>query len=367
MNMNEFNEQHTDTEQTKCNDCGAILNFEPGTTSLLCQYCGANNEIAISEEEIEELDYLSFINDKIADAEKQEITTVKCNSCGAAVTMKPNLTSDDCPFCGTPLVIESGSTHSILKPKSLLPFKIDKNTAFESYKKWVKKLWFAPSKLKQVALNIEKLKGMYIPFWTYDSSTYSSYTGSRGDHYYVTESYTENGQTKTRQVRKTRWTRVSGTVSHFFDDVLILASKSLPKKKADKLEPWDLQELVPYDNKFLSGFQTESYQVELKEGFEEAKQRMDSYIRTLVRRDIGGDEQRISSVKTQYNDIRFKHLLLPLWISAYRFKSKVYRFLINARTGEVQGERPYSFWKIFFTVLFGLAIIVAAIYFFNQQ
>ncbi len=363
--MNEFNEENTATEQTKCHECGAILHFEPGTTSLKCQYCGAENEIAISDEVIEELDFNDFINNKIKDEEKVDVTTVKCNGCGASVTMKPNIISDECPFCGTPLVVDSGTTNSLIKPKSLLPFKIDKDTAFASYKKWVKKLWFAPSKLKQIALNIEKMRGMYIPFWTYDSNTYSQYRGQRGVHYYVTESYTENGQTKTRQVRKTRWSSVSGTVRHAFDDILILATKSLPKKKADKLEPWDLSELVPYDNKFLSGFQAESYQVELKEGFVEAKGRMDKYIRTLVKRDIGGDEQRISSVKTQYNDISFKHLLLPLWISAYRFKSKVYRFLINARTGEVQGERPYSFWKIFFTVLGGLAIIAAVIYYFK--
>jgi LSD1 subclass zinc finger protein len=363
--MNEFNEKNTETEQTKCHECGAILHFEPGTTSLKCQYCGAENEIEISDEVIEELDFNDFINNKIKKEEKIEVTTVKCNGCGASVTMKPNITSDECPFCGTPLVVDSGTTNSIIKPKSLLSFKIDKNTAFESYKKWVKKLWFAPSKLKQIALNIEKMRGMYIPFWTYDSNTYSQYRGRRGVHYYVTESYTSNGQTKTRQVRKTRWTSVSGTVRHAFDDILILATKSLPKKKADKLEPWDLEELVPYDNKFLSGFQAESYQVELNEGFVEAKGRMDDYIRKLVKQDIGGDEQRVTSVKTQYNDISFKHLLLPLWISAYIFKSKVYRFLINARTGEVQGERPYSFWKIFFTVLAGLAIIAGVIYYFK--
>jgi hypothetical protein len=142
-----------------------------------------------------------------------------------------------------------------------------------------------------------------------------------------------------------------------FDDILILASRSLPKKYADRLEPWDLESLEPYGDAYLSGFRAESYRVTLREGFEEARTVMDSTIRSSVRRDIGGDHQRIHSIRTQYDDITFKHILLPVWISAYRFREKVYRFLVNARTGEVQGERPWSWVKIALAVLAGLAVI----------
>ena len=364
--MGEFDDNHQDTHQeVKCNQCGSVLAFKPGTTSLTCQYCGAANEIAVKDEAIEELDYLEYINNKIDAEEKQEISTVKCTSCGATTTLKPNITSDQCPFCGTPLVLTSGTSSSILKPKSLLPFKIDQKQAMERFRLWVKKLWFAPSKLKKFIHSIDRLVGMYLPYWTYDSDTYSKYTGERGTYYYVTETYTttENGRTvtKTRQVRKIRWTPVSGSVSHSFDDVLVPASTSLPVKYVNKLEPWDTENLVPFDEKFLSGFKAESYQIDLKEGFTEAKNIMDVTIRKLICSDIGGDEQRIHSVDTSYSNITFKHVLFPLWISAYRFRNKVYRFLVNARTGEVQGERPYSFWKIFFFVLGILAVIAGII------
>ncbi|PKP01509.1 MAG: hypothetical protein CVU11_15015 [Bacteroidetes bacterium HGW-Bacteroidetes-6] len=366
MSNQEFDEKNVETLETKCSDCGAILNFAPGTNHLKCQYCGTENEIfSENAQPVEELDFDKYIAEHVKSEDTIQIATVKCSACGASSTFQPNIASDNCPFCGNPIVIASGTTCSVIKPMSMLPFKITQKEAYEGFRKWIKKLWFAPSALKKFVTQPDKLKGMYIPFWTYDSDTYSRYTGARGTHYYVTETYTENGQTKTRQVQKTRWTPVSGSVSHFFDDVLIVASNSLPRKYVDKLEPWDFENLTAFDERFLSGFRTETYQIDLKEGFDLAKKVMDSTIRNMVRRDIGGDEQRIYSVSTQYSNITFKHLLLPIWISAYRFKKKVYRFLVNGRTGEVQGERPYSFWKIFFFVLGILAVIAGLLWVFG--
>lgn len=364
--MTDINTTETATnQQLKCKDCGAFLKFAPGTHSLTCEFCGALNEIKKSTEKVEEIDFTKFISEKFAAEEKQNVVTVKCTDCGASTSLKPNVTSDMCPFCGTSLVVTSGSTSTILKPKSLLPFVITQKQGFELFRGWIKKLWFAPSALKKYVNSTDKFNGMYIPYWTYDSNTSSSYSGARGTYYYVTEHYTttENGKTvhKTRQVRKIRWTSVSGHVSNNFDDVLVLASKSLPLKYTEKLEPWDLKNLVPYDDKFLSGFRTESYQVDVKEGFETAKVKMDVIIREAVKRDIGGDEQRIYSVTTNYSDTTFKHVLLPLWISSYRYKNKVYRFLVNARTGEVQGERPWSAWKIIFFSLACVAIVAGVV------
>lgn len=356
-------------QQLKCKDCGAFLKFAPGTHSLTCEFCGALNEIEKSTDVIEEIDFDKFISEKLAGEEKQSIVTVKCTECGASTSLKPNVTSDQCPFCGTSLVVASGSTSSILKPKSLLPFKITQKEGFDLFRKWIKKLWFAPSALKKYVNSTDKFNGMYIPYWTYDSNTASSYTGARGTYYYVTEHYTttENGRTvhKTRQVRKIRWTSVSGHVADNFDDVLILASKSLPLKYTEKLEPWDLNNLLPYDDKYLSGFRTESYQIDVKTGFDLAKVKMDEVIRQTVKRDIGGDEQKIYSVNTNYNDTTFKHVLLPLWISSYRYKNKVYRFLVNARTGEVQGERPWSVGKIILFSLACVAVIAGVVLLYN--
>jgi len=327
---------------------------------LKCPYCGFENPIPKSDAQVEEQDYRSFLEQAANEKETHEVHRIKCDKCGAETTMPPELTSAVCPFCGANMVF-SGEVSRLIKPEGLLPFKYTQNDAFEAFRRWIRRMWFAPGDLKQYAQSDSRLAGIYIPYWTYDSDTTTSYTGERGEYYYTTETFTANESgrqvTRTRQVRHTRWTPASGTVSNTFDDILILASKSLPQKYADSLEPWDLEDLVPYADEYLSGFRAESYQVSLAEGFEEAKGVMASAIRNSIRGDIGGDEQRINSANTQYGKITFKHILLPVWISAYRFRDRVFRILINARTGEVQGERPYSPWKIAGIVLLGLVII----------
>lgn len=365
MEDNSFNPQLTETTQKDivCKNCAAKLEFEPGTTSLKCPYCGTVNEIEIKVETIEELDFDAVLRDlELGGDTMEEVHTIACEACGAVTTLEANVVSAECPFCGNKLIVKNEKTIKQIKPKSLLPFKVNAKEALDSFHKWLKKLWFAPPGLRKFASQAEKLAGIYLPYWTYDSNTYTQYKGQRGDDYYVTETYTgSDGKTQTRQVKKTRWTNVSGSISLFFDDVLVLASKSLPREKTEKLEPWDLTNLVPFDEKFLSGFKAESYAVGLKEGFEIAKQRMDNPIREAIKRQIGGDHQRITWMQVHYSDITFKHTLLPIWISAYRFKNKVYRFIVNGQTGKVQGERPWCWWKIALVVLavIGLMVLIA--------
>ena len=355
----------TTQNEVVCKSCSARLTYAPGTNSLKCEHCGALNEIAVSTQVIEELDFEKFINDFHEESQQQDITTVKCDACSAQTSFEANVVSGSCPFCGNPIVVASGTIHRNIQPKSLLPFAIDKKKALEVYSNWLKELWFAPSDLLQLATQEGKLIGMYIPYWTYDANTSTSYTGERGEEHTETEEYetTENGETitRTRTVTRTVWYPVSGNVSNVFDDTLVNASRSLPKTNSDKLEPWDLKNLVPFNPSFLSGYKTESYQIELKEGFEIAKSRMEDVIRENISLDIGGVQQRILFMNTTYNHITFKHILLPLWISAYRYQSKTYRFMINGRTGEVQGERPYSWVKITLTVLAALAVITLLI------
>lgn len=356
----------TNQKEVTCKSCAARLTFKPGSHSLVCEFCGAENEIEVQEAVVEELDFDKFLSEQYNSIQKEEVTTVACESCGAKTTFNPHVVSDFCPFCGSVLVSKKPETSSFFRPSLLIPFTLDHKKAFVNFQQWIKKLWWAPSDLKKYAVQEEKLKGLYIPFWTYDSQTYSSYSGQRGDNYTTTETYTttENGSTvtKTRTVTKIRWTYVSGNVSHFFDDVLICASKSLPEKHIDNLEPWDYTKMVNYDEKFVSGFTTETYQVDVKDGFGTAKIRMEAAVRDLVKKDIGGDHQQITSLSINYDKITFKHILLPVWVSAYRYKKKIYRFLVNGQTGEVQGERPWSWIKITLAILAGLAIIGGAIY-----
>jgi len=350
-----------------CNQCGAKLTFLPGSNSLNCQFCGAINEIEVKSAVIEEIDYLTFISNKAQEANTIEVHTIKCETCGAQTTFENNIIAQTCDFCDSPLVVGKGQTSKILEPESLLTFKVTENEGKNKFKTWLRKIWFAPNDLKKYAYQKDKLRGMYLPYWTYDSKTITHYRGERGDDYQEQESYTnDKGERATRTVTKTRWTSTSGTVRDNFDDVLVVASNSLPKKHVYNLEPWDLKALTPFDQKYLAGFKAESYGINVQEGFEIAKDIMQDTIDASIRSDIGGDHQRISSKDTSYNNITFKHILLPIWLSAYRYNNKVYRFMINGRTGEVQGERPYSWIKITLAALAGIAVIATIVYLFNK-
>lgn len=343
-----------------CTRCGAKLRFRPGTDTLTCEHCGTVNDIPKSDEVVQEEDYLSALAEMHDQHEKMDALVLKCGSCGAQTVLPPNVTSKACAFCGTPVVATAMSA-KLLKPRSLLPFLIDRKKAMEEYERWLGGLWFAPSDLKSSAFLDAAVSGMYLPFWTYDGRATTRYTGQRGEHYWDTETYTttENGQlvTRTRQVQRTRWYPASGEVQDEFDDILVPATTSLPAPKLTKLEPWDLKDVVPYNDAYLSGFVSQSYEVELDAGFEVAKQIAEPTIESTVRSDIGGDEQIINAMQSRWDRVTFKHILLPVWISAYRYRGRVFQILVNARTGELVGDRPYSAWKITFLVLFILLVI----------
>ena len=263
------------------------------------------------------------------------------------------------------LVAQAKAADPLIAPDGLLPAKVPKEQAAAEVKQWLQSRWFAPNALKRFA-RPEGINGVYLPFWDYDADTDSRYTGARGQHYCETEYYTEtdnNGNCvqRTRQVQRTAWYPCAGEVSRHFEGVLVAASRAINEGKLNALEPWDLDSMRPYEPAFLAGFKAQRYQLELPDGFEKAKGTMHRTIDDDVRRNIGGDEQRIDDMETQYANVMFRHLLLPVWIGAYRFRDKVYQVAVNARTGEVQGERPYSTAKIAALVAAVLAIIVLLI------
>ena len=339
-----------------CGSCGARLEYSPGAATLKCPYCGHKNDIPQSIEEIKELDFYEYFARATEQGESEEKQVVKCSSCSAESTVDKNISMNKCPFCGSQLSAQAKASR-LIKPGAVLPFKITRNQALEKFRAWLNDLWFAPTELKNYATaQGGGIKGMYLPYWTYDSKTTTVYEGERGEDYNETEYYDEedkdgNTVTRSRTVTHTRWYHATGTVWNIFDDVLVPAGRSLPPEIVSTLEPWDMKNLVHYADEYMSGFQAEAYQLDLGDGFEQAKTIMDSAIRRSIESDIGGDRQRISAARTQYDNITFKHILLPVWISAYRYRDRTFRFIVNARTGQVQGERPWSLAKITLAVI----------------
>ncbi|MFQ6754055.1 primosomal protein N' (replication factor Y) - superfamily II helicase [Cereibacter sphaeroides] len=358
-----------DVRHWPCESCGADLRFAPGQTRLVCDHCGHVQEIPetapADRRGMGELDLHAALAERLPASASEQVRTTPCPSCGALVEFEGATHATQCPFCATPVVAGTGETR-LLKPQAVIPFRLTEREARQAMTDWLGRLWFAPNGLVQYARKGRALSGLYVPYWTFDAATRSRYTGQRGDAYYTTRTVTVevNGrpQRRTERVRQIRWTPVSGRVAREFDDVLVLASQSLPRHYTEALEPWDLSALEPYRADWLAGFTAEGYTVGLPEGWSRAQEIMARTIRGDVARDIGGDEQRVGQVETAYDRETFKHVLLPVWMAAYRYGGKSYRFVVNGQTGRVQGERPWSAWKIAFAVLLGLIAAGIAAY-----
>jgi len=346
----------------RCPNCNADMDFDPQSGALKCRYCA---HIEATPTAVQSPSLLHPLKEFLAKGDEHlgqmadQSLQVTCEGCGSMVVFQPPQVAGLCSFCAAAIIAQPKAADPLIAPDGVLPFKVPTNEAQAQVRQWLQTRWFAPNALKRMARS-EGIGGVYLPFWDYASDTDSRYSGQRGTHYWETEVYQESdgrGGTvqQTRQVQRTAWSPVSGRVSRHFDHVLIAATRSIAESKLNALEPWDMEAVCTYEPAYLAGFKAQRYQVELPAGFEEAQAVMRQQIEEDAREDIGGDEQRVQSVDTEYSNTTFCHLLLPVWIGAYRFRDKVYQVVVNARTGEVQGERPYSPWKI--------SLLVAAILF----
>ncbi|MBU2995731.1 DNA helicase PriA [Cellulophaga baltica] len=349
-----------------CSNCGAELKFKPGSDQLKCEYCGYEEFIEQAKTSFEELELDHYLKVVGENAYTETIDLLHCKNCGANQHVEENYKSLACIYCSEPLIREDVEKEGWILPGALVPFQLDAKRAKSIFKTWVNGLWFAPNKLKKAALDAEGLHGVYIPHWTFDANLFATYQGQRGDYYYENQRYKTKNGTQTRQVRKTRWSSASGSVDGFIDDILINASEKKQRDLPAKIAKWNLSDLVVFNSNYLSGFVTEKYTISLKDGHHQSFQEAKNIAYSWIKRDIGGDTQRVSNANIKLSDETFKHILVPAYISSYRYSGKEYRFYINGQTGVISGVRPYSFWKIFFLIVF-LVIIIGVISIFAQS
>lgn len=349
----------------KCSGCGGTLQYAPGTTNMKCPYCGTEQSIGQSSAAVREHDFSEL---ELAASTKTEGFGIpsrhfKCDRCGAITSLPESVTATKCNFCDSPIVIESPPVKGMVTPESLVPFVIDKNSAVSKYSQWLQELWFRPSDLKRKAA-LSDIHGLYVPHFTFDANASSQWSGQAGYYYYETESYTTtiNGKSvrQTRKVQKIRWETHSGTHDEFYDDVLVCASKGLHTNIMQKIYPYNLNALAPYKPEYLSGFLAEAYTINPRDawqtGMDEMKRREVEACKHL----LGGDVQRDLNVNTKLSNAKWKHLLLPVYVASYAYGKRIYRFMVNGQTGEVQGEAPWSWMKIA-AVAAGIAIAAAVI------
>jgi len=324
-----------------CAACGGDVVWHPGADALRCPYCGTVRAVPTTSDEVKELPIEEGLRAPRDLGWGTERRTVACPRCGARESMAPGQRAATCAFCGTPAVVETPAKGDMIRPGGLLPFRVDKAGAAETFRRWLSRQWFRPNDLYQRA-ELTGLQGVYVPFWSFDAATHSAWEAEAGY------------RTDPRRRDSVRWEPASGFLELFFDDVLVPGSKGLDPALAAGIEPFPTKNLVAYDPSFLSGFLAEETAVDLPAALKAAGARMAAQIRAACARQVPGDTHRNLRIRTQYTNVGYKNALLPVWIAAYDYRGRPFRFLVNGVTGEVAGHAPLSWLKI------GLAILALA-------
>lgn len=279
---------------------------------------------------------------------------VICQNCGGHTTFVGTLTTTKCPYCATDLArTDIHEAPDRLAVDGVLPFAITDTVAEEKLKEWVSKRWFAPNEYKKYSTS-GSFQSVYAAYFTYDAEVTTQYDGARGTTRTRTVGSGKNRRTETY----TTWRNVSGTVFDQFDDITVLANTGFNQTFVHKLEPWPTQSLQPYNSDYIAGHLCRTYDVDAKECFGEAHRRIKIGVEQSIRRNIGGDQQRIHRMNMRMANLTYKHVLLPIWLLTVLYDGQAMQVFMNGTTGEIHGERPWSKVKIAAAVLAVVLIIV---------
>jgi Zn finger protein HypA/HybF involved in hydrogenase expression len=336
-----------------CPACGAEANWNPTRQALVCPFCGTVSPVTLqtrgAETVIVEHDLVAALRN-IPDSARgwqAEKTSVRCQSCQAISVFDAQKVGQRCDFCGSTALVPYEQVKDAFRPESLLPLKIDEGRARDLIRAWYKRQWLAPNAFSAKALT-DTVKGIYLPYWTFDAKADATWTAEAGHYYYVRE----NNQ----QVRKVRWEPASGSLSHVFDDELVCASAGVESGKLRRIEPFPTDTLVPYDAGYLAGWTVERYQIDLVKAAEQSRQQMQEELESLCGRQVPGDTYRNLVVNATFHDQTFKHILTPVWLMTYVYGTNSYQVVVNGVTGTIAGSRPWSVIKIALLVIVALII-----------
>jgi len=333
-----------------CPACGGEAQWDPKRQALLCAYCGtASPHELTTGGEIREHDLVAALRsvppeDRGWNGERRQ---VRCQHCQAISVFKPAQQGRACDFCGASALVPFNEGTEVIRPQSLLPFRLDEPQARDALRRWYGSRFWAPNAFRHRVLT-DTLHGVYLPYWTFDADANARYTADAGTYY--------RDRNNRQQVR---WRSVAGQVAGHFDDTLVCGSRGVHAALIRAIEPFPTTtDLVPYDAGYLSGWTVERYALDLTGAAEQGRQRMTRALEQMCVRDIGADTYRNLRMQAQFERQTFKHVLLPVWLVAYRYGSKDYQAAVNGHTARVAGEYPKSWVKITLAVLLVLVVLI---------
>jgi DNA-directed RNA polymerase subunit RPC12/RpoP len=351
--MEEFiDERQVKTDANKCPKCGGEMKYDIETTDLKCERCGHTLDFDESGAVTRRA-----MTDEITKNHEhwKDGAVFRCDNCGAKGVLDKKSLSKCCAFCGSPHVVSTQELAGI-KPDSVIPFQITRESAREKFLKWLKSKFFAPTKLKKMDKD-EQFNAIYGSSWSFSANTNTKYNGTLGRR--ETSTRTVNGRTQTTST--VRYFRVSGDIQQNYRDFFVQSGDQIGSKIFDKLKPFNLSHLKVYRQEYLAGIFAEHYSRTIDVCFNDFANFIKRDLRNRIMRKHNADVVQTLNLNTAYSDKAFNYVLLPVYIANYSWKAKLYNFFVNGTNGKVVGKYPKSGWKIFFTVLGAAALAAAAI------
>ncbi len=328
----------------ECPKCGGRMHFDAEHTHLVCEYCGYTEtpESSLAPDRAEK-PMVQVMHTAQAHRRASKPQQLECEKCGAITLLQKGQKTTQCPYCGSNQLVISTEIRNLVEPQVIALFKVGKKNALQKARDWLNSGLFAPDDLGKGAKKL-RLRPAYYPFWTFDGTVELHWSCQ------VREGYGKDAY----------WTHRQGVITDFFDDVLVPGLTALKSKELASIEPFNLKDVVDFDEKHIAGWLTLSYDRSLSDASLLAREKV---VRQMRRRAYGkiapGQEKRNVQIGGgNWSGMTFKHVLLPIWVGTYHYKGEEYHVLVNGQTGKVGGIKPKDPVKVVgIWALVGLGLI----------
>ena len=305
-------------ELRRCDRCRNLVDPE----DLFCGNCG--NEAPLHEHE------------RAARPHRPawEVFSFRCEGCGATMSFDARQGALTCPFCGATEVEPQPSAEGVVYPERMIPYALGRDEAVTRFREWLGKGFWRPGDLKESAA-IDKMKALFLPCWSFSGTTDTCWAADVGAR------------------TKSGWSPRSGSQQAAYSGVLVPASQGLGPGELSQVDDFRFEGLIPTEHSYLRGAAVEAFGLTRKGARERARAAFERVVSSRIAAEMRSGKVRNLHCNVLLSDLTSEPILLPLWIFAYRYRGKPYRFVMNGQTGTAMGKAPFSYAKL-------VAILAAA-------
>jgi Zn finger protein HypA/HybF involved in hydrogenase expression len=341
-------EERQEVVEFNCPQCHAATAYSATDGGLTCTHCGYYEPPtrAVVGKGAEEFEFTVETMQRAAHGWGTARQELQCQNCSAYTSVPPDSLTFVCPFCDSNKVIQREAPQDVLRPRFLIPFKIEAGACHNLAREWMGSSWMTPKALQRLA-TVETFTGIFLPYWTFDATTKADWRAEVG--HTETERYYSNGEWKTRT--KTVWKWESGQVNLFHDDLLVSGTTRLSNVLLSRINTFSLQDLAPYEPNYLAGFQAQNYDTPLEKAWETSRHEMREKTKQSCRSQASTSQIRNFSMTLDFADESWRYILLPLHLANYHYQAKTFQVMVNGQTGAIAGQRPVDWGKVWLAVI----------------